>query len=142
MWLDLARHCKFGYIPKSLACYRIRGDSASARRNPATEFRFIKSCVDIQFDFAMEHLGRSMPPAVRTELCKKLSAVAYWLRESGQYTGAARYLWKRLRVSGVDRTWLAEAAKIAPHWCWRQIRRMPPRYPVGNSSTVAHAFTD
>lgn len=65
IWLHLARHTPFGYIDRSLACYRIREESASHSHCPYKNHRFWKSTCQVKRDLVQAY-GAS--PAVAHEI--------------------------------------------------------------------------
>lgn len=81
LWLDLAQHVSFGYIPEALACYRILDESASHSRDRRRYARFNLDVHRIQLDYLKYANSRS----VVSNVYSALIGHAYWTREAHLY---------------------------------------------------------
>lgn len=75
MWLRLARACQFGYIDRSLACYRVLKESASHSRSQSRRYQFSKSVEQVLLDFAAEF---DLPAPIKDEIQRSYHYKRYY----------------------------------------------------------------
>lgn len=68
MWLDLSLRAQFGYLDKSLGCYRILAESASHSQDPVKRMAFLESSYRIKLDFIEDH---GAPEKIREQILKE-----------------------------------------------------------------------
>lgn len=60
MWLEFSQHCKFYYLPESMATYRVLENSASKSTSYEKEMSFLNSYFDIKSFFMNRYFSKNM----------------------------------------------------------------------------------
>ncbi len=113
LWLDLARHVRFGYIPDPLACYRVLDESASHSRDDHRQARFFLSGFRIRLDYLRDASLAS--DDVAAFLYRELTGHAYWMREAQLYPEALAAYRMAARLSPLRLAAYLGTCKLLPH---------------------------
>jgi glycosyltransferase involved in cell wall biosynthesis len=60
MWLEFSKHCKFKYLPESMATYRVLENSASKSTSYEKDMLFLNSYYDIRHFFINRYTSKSI----------------------------------------------------------------------------------